>query len=62
MYSDGVNTYVISKEKFANVKAAEPTDETELAEFYKKHCDKVLDDKLDIEVEKVDATNAAKSE
>lgn len=62
MYSDGVNTYVISKEKFANVKTPEPADEEEVAKFYKKHHDKLLDDKLDIYVEKVDATKATKSD
>lgn len=62
MYSDGVNTYVISKEKFANVNATEPTSETELLKFYKTHADTVLDDKQDISVEKVAVKNAAKSE
>lgn len=58
MYSNGVKTYVISKEKMARVGAEKPVDEKELLEFFKTHADTVIDDQKDIPVEKVDVAGA----
>ena len=54
MYSDGVKTYVISKEKMARIKSVKPEGEEELLEYFKQHADTVIDDQRDIPVEKVD--------
>ena len=58
MYSDGVNTYVISKEKMALVGSEKPAGEEELLGFFKTHADTVIDDQTDIAVEKVDVASA----
>jgi len=55
MYSDGVKTYVISKEKMARVGAEKPAcGEKELLEFFKTHADTVIADEKDIPVVKVE--------
>lgn len=50
MYSDGTNTYIISKEKMANLATAQqvkPTDDQELLEYFKTHADSVIQDEKD---------------
>jgi len=59
IYSDGVNTYVISKEKMALVGSEKPVGEEELLEFFKTHADTVIDNQTDIPVIKVDVESTA---
>jgi hypothetical protein len=50
MYSDGSNTYIISKEKMTSLPTAQqvkPTDDQELLEYFKTHADSVIADEKD---------------
>lgn len=59
MYSDGVKTYVISKEKMEREGLKKPSGEEEMKEFFKKHADKEIIDDEDVATEKVDMASAS---
>ena len=61
MYSDGVKTYVISKEKMARIESVKPEGEDELLEYFKQHADTVIDNQADVSVQKVDTAALTKN-
>lgn len=60
MYSDGVKTYVISKEKMEREGLKKPAGEKEMEEFFKEHADKEIIDEKDVPIAKVDVASATK--
>ncbi len=58
MYSDGVKTYVISKEKMQREGLKQPAGEEEMKEFFKKHADQEIVDEQNIAIERSDVTIA----
>ncbi|KAK4985311.1 hypothetical protein LTR50_006062 [Elasticomyces elasticus] len=62
MYSDGVKTYVISREKMEREGLKKPVGEKEMKMFFKKHADKEIIDEKDVPSEKVDVASATEKD
>jgi hypothetical protein len=59
IYSDGVKTYVISKDKMTRIELVRPEGEEELLAWFKQHADTVLDEQTNVPVEKAEVAAPA---